>query len=346
MQARHILPLTGIRAFAATWVVLDHFHPWLVMLCPIASVLDRFVKLGYEAVPLFFLLSGFILSYNYFPSYSIAKHPKFLFLRFARLWPVHFTVLILLFLGIGFPFSMFDDVKAISEELLMVRSWVNDGTAWNPPAWSISAEWFAYICIFPFAWLLFSRINRWQTVAAIVALFLVAHGSPLNVFLFPHGLCGTIFFLFFAGSGLYRIRCLVANPPAEIVVICGLVLMLAYIVFSQILPALMLYTAFALLIFGLSYERGFLARFLSTRMMVYGGLISYSLYMTHYLVLRAFIFYSWQHWKQLPHMPLISGLVLVLAACAFIGLAMVSYHYVEYPANRKLRRLLDKPAKV
>ena len=84
-----------------------------------------------------------------------------------------------------------------------------------------------------------------------------------------------------------------------------------------------------------------LARLLSTRILVYGGLISYSLYLTHYLVIRAFIFYSWEHWKQLPGMPLVSGVVLLLAAGAFLGLAALSYHCVEAPANRKLRRLFE-----
>jgi peptidoglycan/LPS O-acetylase OafA/YrhL len=99
MQTKHILPLTGMRLFAAGWVVLYHFQGWLLMLFPFLHPLAPFFGLGYNAVPFFFLLSGFILSHNYFSVYSVSYHPKFVFLRFARLWPVHFTTLVLVILG-------------------------------------------------------------------------------------------------------------------------------------------------------------------------------------------------------------------------------------------------------
>jgi len=341
MQTKHILPLTGIRAFAACWVVLYHFHPWLVMLCPAARVLDPLILHGYEAVPLFFLLSGFILSHNYFPTYSLTQHHKFLFLRFARLWPVHLSVLMLLFIGIDFPQNLFNSLKPLSIDLSMTGAWHNTGGGYNPPAWSISAEWFAYMTVFPLAFLLFKRIRRWWLVVLIVVGLLAIHVTPANSYLFPIGRCGTIFFLFLAGSGLYQLRLLLKDPPAEAITVYGLLLMIVYIAFSKCTSTFILYAAFAHLIFGLSYQRGFLAKFLSTRVMVYGGLISYSLYMTHYLVIRAFIFYSWEHWKRLPHLPLLAIPVLLLSLAIFLGLAMVFYHFIEEPANRKLRQCLQ-----
>jgi peptidoglycan/LPS O-acetylase OafA/YrhL len=297
MQTRHILPLTGVRLFAAGWVVLYHFQGWLLTLFPFLHPLAPIFGLGYNAVPLFFLLSGFILSYNYFSVYSVSYHPKFVFLRFARLWPVHFTTLVLVILGPDL-FSVLKggSLKSILEELLMVRSWFHNDEAWNYPAWSISAEWFAYIFVFPMAFFLFKRLHSWLFVAVLVALFLTAQ-TFLSPALFP-GRCGSIFFLFLAGSGLYRVRCLVKNPPAETLGMCGAFLLLAYAYLCKILPPLILYLAFTLLIFGLSYERGLLARFLSTKIVVLGGLASYSLYMTHFLILRSYLFFTWDSVPQ------------------------------------------------
>jgi peptidoglycan/LPS O-acetylase OafA/YrhL len=313
------------------------------MLCPFFKLLNPFVELGYEAVPLFFLLSGFILSHNYFSEYSLAQHPKFVFLRFARLWPVHFVALMLLILSPNVLHTKGALLKSLMEELLMVRSWFHNDATWNAPAWSISAEWFAYICVFPLAFILFKRIRSVLCLVIIVMLFLSAQVSPVNAMLFPGPTrCGSIFFLFLAGSGLYRIRYLVKNPPAEAMVICGLLYLLSYVFFNKILSELILYIAFALLIFGLSYERGFLARILSSKIAVQGGLASYSLYMTHYLVIQSFIFYSWASWKHLPQLIFVRYLMLLLMAGVFIGTALVFYHYIEEPANRKLRRFVGK----
>ena len=293
-------------------------------------------------MPLFFLLSGFILSCNYFQNYSIARHPKFLFLRFARLWPVHFAALIL---AIN-PYVLHltdGSLKLLAEESLMARSWFHNGVAWNAPAWSISAEWFAYICVFPLAFMLFKRIQSVPCLIIIVALFLAAQVSPLNAILFPNlNVCGAIFFLFLTGSGLYQIRCLVKNPPAEAIVMCGVFLFLAFVFYNESLSILVLYVAYALLIFGLSYERCFLAQILSTKIMVKGGLASYSLYMTHWLVIQTFIVYSWSSWGRLSHLAFARYAILLTMIGAFTGLTAIFYNYIEVPANRKLRHFLDQ----
>jgi len=346
MQTRHILPLTGIRLFAAIWVVLYHF-PLIGMLCPFLRLLDPFFELGDKAVPFFFLLSGFILSYNYFPNYSIAQHPKFLFLRFARLWPVHIAALLLAVNPHGIHVKN-GSLKLLVEESLMVRSWFHSGVAlnapaWNAPAWAVSAEWFAYICVFPLAFLLFKRIQCLPCLMIIVMVFLAAQTSSVPATLFPgQNVCGGIFFLFLAGSGLYQIRCFVRNPPAEAIVMCGIFFFLAYVLFNKSLSILILYVSFALLIFGLSYERGFLARILSTKIIVQGGLASYSLYMTHWLVIQTFIFYSWPSWGRLPHLIFARYAILLAMIGAFIGVTTVFYHYIEVPANRKLRRFFEQ----
>jgi peptidoglycan/LPS O-acetylase OafA/YrhL len=226
------------------------------------------------------------------------------------------------------------------EELFMVRSWYSREVLWNGPAWSISAEWFAYLCLFPLASLFFGRIRSVPSLVIVVTLFLAAHAYSFGEILFSNlSRCGEICFLFPAGCGLYRIYTLVKNPPAEKIVLLGLLLFSLYVICSDELTVFILYVAFALLIFGLAYERGFLARLLSTRIVVWGGLISYSLYMTHALIIRIAVVHTLSYWQRWSHQELtfMRYAVLSVMLVALIGMAAAFYYLIEVPANKKLR---------
>src|SRR5512135_599191 len=94
-RAKDIPSLTGLRAFAAWWVVF--FHCSFLLPAALPKVY-WFARLGYLGVDLFFVLSGFIISYNYWDklaSFSVKAYREFLWLRLARLYPVHlFTLLV------------------------------------------------------------------------------------------------------------------------------------------------------------------------------------------------------------------------------------------------------------
>src|ERR1700730_8218729 len=84
LDIRHKLPplraLTTIRFFAAIQVVLFHesFRSGHIPLPPVAA---RIVNSGFTAVTLFFVLSGFILAYNY---EAVPNKREFWVSRFAR----------------------------------------------------------------------------------------------------------------------------------------------------------------------------------------------------------------------------------------------------------------------
>lgn len=347
MQTKHILPLTGLRFFAAAWVVSFHFQYLLFQLFPFLSPwVNPFSSLGYHAVRLFFILSGFILSHNYFASYSLSRHPQFIYLRFARVWPVHCVTLIFMVMGQDFFTLKGDVLKAFFEELFLVRHWLPvfidqrwrpAPLLWNAPAWTLSVEWFAYLVLFPLAFIFLKRIRSWPLLAVLITLFLMLQAYlPMVKY---GGDCGNIYFLFLAGSALYQIYSLVKNPPAEAIAVGGLLMFVAYVYLNEWLPVWILYAAFALLIFGLAWERGFLARLLSTKLVVAGGLASYSLYMTHFLVRRSYLLFFWQ---RLPESRLLRVLILLGTVGALAGLASLTYHYVEDPANRMLRRFVQR----
>ena len=228
-------------------------------------------------------------------------------------------------------------LKRLTGELLMVHSWFWTDLGLNYPAWSISAELFAYICVFPLAFLCLKRI-RSVPMLGVTLILLLAGASfvPSNVIL---GRGGDIVFLFLAGSTLYRIRCLKETVRAEWIQNLGFVLVLGYVVFSGALPRVIIFAGFAALVFGLSYQRGFLSRVLSTRFVVAGGLASYSLYMTHAVVGKVYGLFT----EGMAPQPVWIRLLFVIGLVMGVGgAAMGCYRFVEEPANRVLRRLVSK----
>jgi peptidoglycan/LPS O-acetylase OafA/YrhL len=67
-RPKDIPSLTGLRAFAAWWVVF--FHAAFILPVALQNV-HWFARLGYLGVDLFFVFSGFIISYNYWDKLSL-----------------------------------------------------------------------------------------------------------------------------------------------------------------------------------------------------------------------------------------------------------------------------------
>jgi peptidoglycan/LPS O-acetylase OafA/YrhL len=176
MQAQHLKALTGLRFWAAMWVVLYHFWPHLQ--APLTPLL---VQKGYLGVELFFILSGFILCHVYLPPSEEGRfrYGPFLWARIARVYPLHLATLV----GVGFlgaaatVAGMAIDANilawsALPANLLMVHAWgFAPVSGWNHPSWSISAEWFAYLSFPAFAWLAIKlRARPMLAIAGALAL--------------------------------------------------------------------------------------------------------------------------------------------------------------------------------
>jgi peptidoglycan/LPS O-acetylase OafA/YrhL len=154
---RQLPALTGIRALAAFWVFTRHFRGQLLDAFPGLHIFAPLMNVGYLGVDLFFILSGFILTYTHFDKlsqgYNWRKALGFLWLRLGRVWPL--TAFVLLLFGLYFVFQYAttqDPVYAaqanageLIEHLLLIQAWFPQALNWNGLDWSISAEWLAYL---------------------------------------------------------------------------------------------------------------------------------------------------------------------------------------------------------
>lgn len=202
LRASRIEQLTGLRFLAALGVLLCHWYILAPQMGP------RFLfELGGHGVTLFFILSGFVLTWRYdahpdSPPHA-ARHTKrpldgtvFAITRFARIAPLYWLALLVTGLAYGVfgpaialgpaPHHTTDWMMGLALNVLALQAWVPNESVqqfWNAPGWSISAEFFFYAC---FPWLLQrqwlsgsaqSFVGVLAFFAALIGLYLV--GWPL-----------------------------------------------------------------------------------------------------------------------------------------------------------------------
>ncbi|MBD2503655.1 acyltransferase family protein [Anabaena azotica] len=170
----HIYSLTSIKGIASLWVVLYHIAEFMTNLLPEWSIINPLISCGHLAVPLFFILSGYLLSLRYLVTDSLLSFKsiiQFLWLRLGRIYPVHIvTLLICLAMTArrGWPIDEAHSVERFFSNCFLIQAWdYSFNLSWNYPSWSISSEWFAYICLPMFAVVL-SRLRRTALIALIV----------------------------------------------------------------------------------------------------------------------------------------------------------------------------------
>jgi peptidoglycan/LPS O-acetylase OafA/YrhL len=363
IASHYIPPLTGVRALAAFLVLGLHADQNVPAG---AGVVLPFLPRGYLGVDLFFVLSGFIITHVYFRSLSQPTRKAiriFLWHRFIRLYPVHVTVLLALFVLIHlaaashFPLNNPQEWRAseIPWQLALLHAWgVTAKPGWNAPSWSISAEWFAYLLfplLAPALMLVQNRLTAFSiaiaALAVTAAIFSMADwslntwvGAPALARVFGEFLCGAALcravalkhLLFFSTRS--PSRGLLPHPTGDLLGTAAFLLFL--IGASAGLADFGLIALLALTILGAATAETFLARFLGSAALVWLGEISYSIYMVHFpvlLVIRRFWervgIAQWSASGRVVAFGVTLGVVILFAAMLF--------YLIERPARVRLR---------
>ncbi|MDR3615587.1 MAG: acyltransferase [Candidatus Obscuribacterales bacterium] len=168
--------LTGYRGIAAYSVLFAHTFGLLTL-----GKYEFPSHLACFGMSLFFVLSGFVITYNYEQLFGRENFAsaiyKFFVARFARLYPLYVVIISANILWAP-SLSCLHKLYIVLSYLTLTQSWFNLQKALFTPAWSISTEWFFYLAFIPMTVLL-RRITKpaWTlTVFCIVttiALILV-----------------------------------------------------------------------------------------------------------------------------------------------------------------------------
>jgi peptidoglycan/LPS O-acetylase OafA/YrhL len=362
-MARPQLPaLTGLRFIAALQVLLFHLYPHQ----PGASPwVDAVVGTGYVGVSLFFVLSGFILTYNYedaVRSRSVAWG-EFWWSRFARIYPVYLAGLLIAippyFLLGARPAAQTAAriAPSVGTGILAVQAWGSrTACVVNCPGWSISVEAFFYLA-FPLLAVLLATLRprallgvaaaAWAAVLVFPVLYLLldpdgivslthrSNGYWLTRLKFtPVARLGE-FVMGMAAGSLFLRRSVTTSRRGLDLLAAGLIL--AVLAVGPRLPYPLLHNgllapAFALLVYALAAGDGALSRALSRRAWAKLGGASYAMYIIH-VPMGNWMLVLYRAVGVTPH-PLVK---FALAGAASFLAALVLFEYLEEPARRWLR---------
>ncbi|MEO8847567.1 MAG: acyltransferase, partial [Casimicrobiaceae bacterium] len=232
---RHLKALTGVRAFAATWVLL--FHCWLNAGSPPLRVgtsahsldLTPLVAFGWLGLDVFFVLSGFLLCRQAslkldrrvggggggrFRQAFGENYGAFLRRRILRVFPAYYACLTaLLLLAAAGVYLRLPDYTDLLLHLGMVHNFIEKYIAtMNGVFWTLPFEWQFYL-VFPLLFVLLRRHGGWVlygvALSCVVASKLIVMATnngyaqlllTIRIDEFAAGMCAGAYALHHRGS--------------------------------------------------------------------------------------------------------------------------------------------------
>lgn len=183
--------LTGVRAIAAYLVLFAHSVDTAFVYGGIPIAHAYVEHLAYLGMSLFFVLSGFVITYTYYDAFTSTPWQRaawsFAVARFARLYPLYiFFVLGEVHNRSAFVSGTFTEQLSF---LTLTQSWWNMQMLTFPPGWSISTEWFFYVCFAAWMLLPMRRDSRGAAfhgvVTCSVVLAVLATAAIVRIDLLP-----------------------------------------------------------------------------------------------------------------------------------------------------------------
>ena len=317
-------------------------------LVPFAHVFAPLYRFGWAAVPLFWMISGFVFSSVYLGIPTTSR--QFVVNRLARLYPLHLLTLclvaVLQLLAIAsFGHSLLypdNDLYHFVLHLFFASNWGLEGATpytFNGPVWSVSVE----VLIYAVFWL--SR--RWLTAAGIALPLVLSVASGVLTTALGHGALSQITsccFYFFLGSSLCGFHAVYAQRPAVVLATAAVVVGIAVAALATRSGAMFVHVAIPALFTALVLVLVIGERIVRTRWRAPLGWIgdnTYGMYLLHVpvqLVIFLCLARSFDI-ALLARSPwfllLFLTVVVVLARICFVGF--------ERPMRGRLRRWGDLP---
>jgi peptidoglycan/LPS O-acetylase OafA/YrhL len=365
--------LDSWRGVCALFVALLHFkfatHIYEIPL----------VRNAYLLVDFFFVLSGFVITHSYYTKISGLKEAvSFAIKRFGRLWPLHvatlslfvvFQIVALIAQNYGIdlpqpPFTGSYSVSALVTNLLFLQPFLEPGTSWNYPSWSIAVEFWTYLAFAAIVLIVPVRarhlISGMLALLALSVLYFysptgIAVGNWLGLFRCMAG--------FFIGSLVYLLfrrkkRRTIEGTSWEIAAVA---LVVIFVTFSdKTPPSLLAPIVFALTVYVFASERGALSSLMKRPLPLLLGRLSFSIYMVHAFV-HMCLFQGFRALGQLMREPVVreTGQIglppgdevvaflspwLMDAVLAFYVLivvmcAILLHRYIELPGQMPFNRI-------
>lgn len=348
--------LTGIRAIAAYMVYLNHFFLFHPVYSKTAFAVFNELHIG---VAIFFVLSGFLISYRYF-DYKHINFKVFIKKRFSRIYPMYFILTTITFIS----FAIYKNQYTITYLKIYIlnitffrgffQDYIYSGIG---QGWSLTVEEMFYFLV-PIFFILIKKKKIFLFIIPLVFLglgmVLVHFFDEINNFgIKTFGLMNSGLFMlnftffgriteFFIGIGLalfvkkylnnFKTKYFTAIGVGVIVLCVYLLMTLkvgkgdgkdcypGVLINNLILPLF----GVAPLFWGLISEKTIFSRILSSRLFVLLGKSSYAFYLIHFGVFVTLL-------NKISANFLFEFVVLNLVS-------VFLYLYIETPLNRRFRK--------
>lgn len=315
---------------------------------------------GYQAVLLFFMLSGFILNWVYVGAGRPMVWTSYLRARVGRITPLYYLTLIPFLTPLSFyaiwghkpdvltgnpAITLLTNFTMVSGVLFGWRETLNS------PAWSISVEFFCYLFVFPLLVLFVTRcadkrgLGFLSAVLALAATWWMAnyHLPPVNAGGFEwqsrflaKGILGFAAG-FFLCSVFRGIPAFILRFPLIDAVMIGVVMVFVLTRQGRLPDPYLLYAFPALILFS-AYDSGIISGILKHRIFQWLGERSYSIYLWHILVMGWVVFLI-RMGKEYFSAPFDYGIInLAVLLAVVLGLSDLSYRYFEMPCRDWIRK--------
>lgn len=341
--------LDGIRGVAAMMVVIFHCINCHWAYTPIAKF-SLFIFNGADAVSLFFVLSGLVLSLHFFNgTYDATSfdYKKYIIKRFFRLMPVFWFVIILSYFYYHFSdFSnqlfwsnILNNTHKIGNQLLLIRGHLD---AICLPAWSLSVELVLSIILPIF---IFTYLYNKKYLYFMLFFVIIVSNNYFSIFTF-HFILGIILAANFKSISQRSVSIIENNLP--------LIFVISVVLFStrQLLKLITIPTyllnwnmeflqldtffftalgSFGLLI--LSIRSSKVQSFFNNKIILFFGKISYPIYLIHCLMIAVFL-------NKITMLELYFGAKLAFfvftigVVVSSIVLSYIIHQYIEKPFIR------------
>ena len=370
-QNDNLVGLDFLRFFLSISVIIWHYQHFFypnqvkreiyLTQQPFFKFLSLFYQHGEKAVPVFWIISGFV----FYKFYSTAienrqvNFKKFLINRLTRLYPLHFLMLFVVLILQAIYFHFFNSyfvydnnsIKYFILNLFFVQNWATSPKtlgSFNGPEWSVSIEIFIYLVFFLVCFL--KLINNYRLIILLIVISLVLETLSLGLVNFNE-----CFYFFFSGCLLAKV---IENSNKHIFVV--LICFVAYFILhfslksffkqngevhSILLMLTNVHYAIQQLFFSICtvYLIIIIFRYkifhkISAKFYSAIGNLTYSMYLIHFpiqiimfLTLKSFsytIFYS----------PAVFAVFMLLT----LSIGYLSFNYFERPLQVKLRTYFEK----
>ncbi len=387
----HFRVLDSWRGVAALLVAIFHLNVFSAVYS-----LDL-IRNAYLFVDFFFVLSGFVITHSYGARFrTLEDLGSFALRRLGRLWPLHATVLLALIIvesaravsaarGTVFynpPFTGTTSPHSILTHIGFAQSFgIERQLTWNPPSWSISAEFWTYLVFGGVLLIATTWLRRVRLVTELLIAALLIGSVSILILFARQGIDATYdlgfvrcVYGFLVGHLTYRLWQATSHirfdtrllEVGSLILVAGYVSCAGHTTISFCAPLV-----FAAVVFVFAFEAGPISSVMLNKGNAWLGQISYSIYMWQAFIIFNFVDRPVSMLEKVTGQvftttegtdPALGGeavklivfggyvvpiVVTLLFAGLVVAVASASYHFIEKPGQKWFARatawLLNRP---